>query len=174
MDGPDVPPVPSQTRELSPAATPLSHGHDVNNTQLVGQSETRRSELPLCQRAYSERLTIAYDLGRRMHRIAIWLGSIVFGLTGAALCVYLVYVGLDEADKLASVLGMAVAMAALFVTIGSLIGRTGHRPATSAPDLPGSQRAARDIDVKVNGANSGVIVAGDNNRVDHREVGKEQ
>jgi hypothetical protein len=45
----------------------------------------------------------------------VWAGRVVFGVIVAGLVVYLVVVGLDEADKLASVISAVVALVALVV-----------------------------------------------------------
>ncbi|MEU6427341.1 hypothetical protein ABZ860_15735 [Microbispora sp. NPDC046973] len=49
------------------------------------------------------------------NRMWIWVGRLIFGLIVIGLVAYISAAGLDKADKLASVLGFLVALAALVV-----------------------------------------------------------
>lgn len=53
-------------------------------------------------------------------RAQAWLGGVVAGTAFAALAGYLIKVGLDNADKVASVIGLFVALAGLAVSVAGL------------------------------------------------------
>lgn len=68
-------------------------------------------------------------------RVLLWTGSIVAVAAAAGLTVYLVQVGLDDADKLASVIGLFVAVAGLSVAGYKLT--TGRSPEQKQEQLDG-------------------------------------
>lgn len=53
-------------------------------------------------------------------RTRIWIGGMMAGLGPTALIAYLIAVGLDEADKVASVVGLFVALAGLAISASGL------------------------------------------------------
>ncbi|MET8869252.1 hypothetical protein ABZW11_40520 [Nonomuraea sp. NPDC004580] len=81
-------------------------------------------------------------------RALVWSGSAVAVVALAGLVVYVARAGLDEADKLAGVIGAFVGLAGLGVSVYGMV--RGDPPAGPGP---GS--------VVVKGDNSGVIATGD-------------
>ncbi|MEV5894562.1 hypothetical protein [Nonomuraea fuscirosea] len=70
-------------------------------------------------------------------QVLVWGGAVVAVAAIVALAVHLSRVGLDEADKLASVIGLFVALAGLGVSIRGLTGgRRGDDPSTPPPPAP--------------------------------------
>ncbi|MFI6457859.1 hypothetical protein ACIBF6_40660 [Streptosporangium amethystogenes] len=68
-------------------------------------------------------------------RVLVWAGAGIAVAALAGLGVYLSRVGLDEADKLASVIGLFVALAGLGVAVyGVVAGRKGSGGGTAEPD----------------------------------------
>lgn len=91
-------------------------------------------------------------------RVFLWGGAVATVAALVGLGVYFVHVGLDDADKLASVIGLFVAVAGL---VASLYGlrldrRRGGEQSTSDTPLPGE----RSITIK--GDNTGIASTGDN------------
>ncbi|MEV0825764.1 hypothetical protein [Nonomuraea rubra] len=88
-------------------------------------------------------------------RVLVWGGAAVAVVAAAALIVYFVRVGLDDADKLASVIALFVTAAGLGVAIYGLRSREDAEP------QPGGVTASGAGSVAVGGDNSGVISTGD-------------
>ncbi|MBB6554940.1 hypothetical protein [Nonomuraea rubra] len=88
-------------------------------------------------------------------RVLVWGGAAVAVVAAAALIVYFVRVGLDDADKLASVIALFVTAAGLGVAIHGLRGREHAEP------QPGGVTASGAGSVAVGGDNSGIISTGD-------------
>ncbi|GAA3134364.1 hypothetical protein [Nonomuraea salmonea] len=85
-------------------------------------------------------------------RALVWSGSAVAVVALAGLVVYVARAGLDEADKLAGVIGAFVGLAGLGVSVYGVV--RGDPPTGPGPGSgPGS--------VVVKGDNSGVITTGD-------------
>ncbi|MGI5159544.1 hypothetical protein [Microbispora sp. CA-102843] len=83
--------------------------------------------------------------GRVLTRVLTWAGGIAALGAGSALAVYLSSVGLDKADKLASVIGLFVGLAGLGVGVwGLLLARRqeAHAPASGAGAVSGDVRTA--------------------------------
>ncbi|WP_182879049.1 hypothetical protein [Microbispora sp. H10949] len=78
-------------------------------------------------------------------RVLTWAGGIAALVAGAALAVYLSSVGLDDADKLASVIGLFVGLVSLAVGVwGLLLTRREHaRTPASGKGAPGNDAANR-------------------------------
>ncbi|TQS31031.1 hypothetical protein [Microbispora sp. KK1-11] len=73
--------------------------------------------------------------GRVLTRVLTWAGGIAAVGAGSALAVYLSTVGLDKADKLASVIGLFVGLAGLGVGVwGLLLTRRQETAPTPASD----------------------------------------
>ncbi|GAA2206115.1 hypothetical protein GCM10009850_015730 [Nonomuraea monospora] len=85
----------------------------------------------------------------------VWGGAAVAVVAAAALIWYFVRVGLDEADKLASVIGLFCTVAGLAVAIYGLR----DRPA-QADEAPGVS-ASGPRSVAIGGDNSGIVSTGD-------------
>ncbi|MGW4790794.1 hypothetical protein ACWEPC_00070 [Nonomuraea sp. NPDC004297] len=118
-------------------------------------------------------------------RVLVWGGAAVAVVTVAALIIYFVRVGLDDADKLASVLGLFVAAAGLAVavhglrrdrarpdagpaTIAEPTAPTGPATTAETAEPPGKPEPPRPNvsasgtrSVAVGGDNSGIISTGD-------------
>ncbi|SEG57675.1 hypothetical protein SAMN05444920_103255 [Nonomuraea solani] len=95
-------------------------------------------------------------------RVLVWSGAVVAVAALAGLGVYFVRVGLEEADRLASVIGVFVALAGLAVAIYGLAGGrtpedTPQEPETPRPDVSASGPRS----VAIGGDNSGVVSTGD-------------
>jgi hypothetical protein len=78
--------------------------------------------------------------GRMTGRTRVWAGGIVGVLVLVGLAIYLGSVGLDKADKWASVIGMFIALAAFGVMVYELVSRRGREPA-SAQVPPSTERS---------------------------------
>jgi hypothetical protein len=91
---------------------------------------------------------------RRRNPRWIWTGRILFVLIGAALATYLVIIGLDRADKTASVIGAILALLAL----GAPYLLPPSRPESASRSLASSVDVARAVSVSGTGA---VGVGGD-------------
>ncbi|GAA0349124.1 hypothetical protein NE235_11540 [Actinoallomurus spadix] len=91
-------------------------------------------------------------------RVRVWAGSVVGVLALVGLAVYLGTVGLDKADKWASVIGVFVALAAFGVSLYGLL--SGRRSDISGPAsaqvTPSGQQS-----ISVDGGNSGISSTGD-------------
>ncbi|GAA1635505.1 hypothetical protein GCM10009733_035780 [Nonomuraea maheshkhaliensis] len=106
-------------------------------------------------------------------RVLVWGGAVVAVSAVAALAVYLARVGLDEADKLASVIGLFVALAGLGISIRGLTGgRPGDDPTSPPPPVSDGAAPGQDVSapgvsasgprsVAIGGDNSGIISTGD-------------
>ncbi|WP_043616231.1 hypothetical protein [Nonomuraea candida] len=95
--------------------------------------------------------------------VPVWGGAAVAVVTVAALIVYFVRVGLDEADKLAGVIGLFVAIAGLGVAIHGLRANP-PQPTDEPTRQPGPEpdvSASGPRSVAIGGDNSGVISTGD-------------
>ncbi|MEU8363452.1 hypothetical protein AB0C27_46290 [Nonomuraea sp. NPDC048882] len=100
-------------------------------------------------------------------RVLVWGGAVVAVAAVAALAVYLARVGLDDADKLASVIGLFVALAGLGISIRGLTGgRPTDDPAPPVPDgaAPGQNVSAPEPGVSASGSRS-VAIGGDNSGI---------
>lgn len=86
-------------------------------------------------------------------RVLKWAGAAVATAVFAGLAVYFVVVGLDKANKLASVIGLFVGLAGLGVTVHGLIsGRSNDEGRPGSPPEPG------DEDRPVSPGNGGGVV----------------
>lgn len=75
-------------------------------------------------------------------RVLVWVGGVVAVACAAGLLVYFVVVGLDEADKLASVIGAFVGLAGLALAgYGIVVARRGTPP----PSGPHEQLSRPDL-----------------------------
>ncbi|MEV4752593.1 hypothetical protein AB0K21_40090 [Streptosporangium sp. NPDC049248] len=93
-------------------------------------------------------------------RVLVWAGAGIAVAALAGLGVYLSRVKLDEADKLASVIGLFVAVAGLGVAVyGVVAGRKDSGGGTAEPDRPGvSASGERPVD------GGGIVSTGDGAR----------
>ncbi|MFE3206331.1 hypothetical protein [Embleya sp. NPDC059237] len=87
-----------------------------------------------------------------------WIGGVVAGTALVGLAVYLAVVGLDEADKWASVLGLFVALAGLAVSVA---GARRERPASNGQSV---------TDSAINGGVTQVSGTGGNVRITRRSA----
>jgi hypothetical protein len=100
-------------------------------------------------------------------RVLVWGGAGVAVVAVAALIVYFVRVGLDNADKLAGVIGLFVALIGLGATVYGLVS---DRSAKQPDDAPGQDDAADQKqpapgpDVSASGSRS-VAIGGDNSGI---------
>ncbi|MGR6923279.1 hypothetical protein ACU635_54255 [[Actinomadura] parvosata] len=94
-------------------------------------------------------------------RVLVWGGAGVAVVPSAALIVYFVRVGLDNADKLASVIGLFVAIAGLAVAIHGLRSQPRQPDDAPKPGASGPVSASGPRSVAIGGDNSGVISTGD-------------
>ena len=103
----------------------------------------------------------------RHTRMWIWTGRAVCAVTTAALAIYLYVVGLDKADKLASIVGAVVALVALGAQY--LLSPPGGAP-VSDPDrvedsgkatATGGGQANAGVDITGDGGPAQVIRSGD-------------
>jgi hypothetical protein len=94
-------------------------------------------------------------------RVLVWGGAAVAVVAAAALIYSFVRVGLDNADKLASVIGLFFTVAGLGVAIHGL--RSRPAPANDEPErAPGpGVTASGPGSVAIGGDNSGIISTGD-------------
>ncbi|MFF4625807.1 hypothetical protein [Nonomuraea jabiensis] len=90
-------------------------------------------------------------------RVLAWSGASVTALSLSALGWHFVQVGLDEADKLASVVGVFVAVIGLAATIYGLTSRASHGDKTERP--PSETSGERAIGMA--GGNIGIAATGD-------------
>ncbi|MEV4364552.1 tetratricopeptide repeat protein, partial [Nonomuraea sp. NPDC049625] len=90
-------------------------------------------------------------------RVPLWAGSMVAVAAAAGLAVYLVRVGLDDADKLASVIGLFVAVAGLGVAGYELA--TGRSAEQKREQLDGPS-ALGQPSIAVQGGNAGIVSTG--------------
>ncbi|WP_174551784.1 hypothetical protein [Herbidospora mongoliensis] len=103
-------------------------------------------------------------------RVLIWGGIAVAMVAAIGLGVYLSRVELAEADQLASVIGVFVALAGLGVALyGLLAGRSGGGVDAAAEDSGDGQTrpnvtASGERSVAIGGDNSGIVSTGDNAR----------
>lgn len=72
-------------------------------------------------------------------RVQAWVGGAAAGAATAFLVAYLIVVGWDKADKIASVLGLFVALAGLVISVRGV--RRENRP--PEPDPPGDGHRGR-------------------------------
>lgn len=90
-------------------------------------------------------------------RTATWAGAVIAGVALAGLAGYLVVMGLDKADKLASVLGMFAGLGGLAISAIGLVGERTKRAdaqsvrgssaggsVTQVRDVKGNVRISRD------------------------------
>ncbi|WP_326629508.1 hypothetical protein OIE67_37735 [Nonomuraea fuscirosea] len=83
-------------------------------------------------------------------QMLVWGGAVVAVAAVVALAVHLARVGLDDADKLASVIGLFVALAGLGVSIRGLTGgRRGDDPSTPPPPAPDVAASGSDASAPV-------------------------
>ncbi|AQZ66199.1 unnamed protein product [[Actinomadura] parvosata subsp. kistnae] len=94
-------------------------------------------------------------------RVLVWGGAVVAAAALAALIVYFVRVGLDNADKLASVIGLFVAIAGLAVAVYGLRSQPQQPDEAAKPGTSASASASGTRSVAIGGDNSGVISTGD-------------
>ncbi|MYS93817.1 MULTISPECIES: hypothetical protein [Streptomyces] len=95
-------------------------------------------------------------------RTAAWSCAILFGLTLLGLGAYFLIVGLDEADKTASVVGSLTGLAGLGVSIVSLIQARGSSASRNAPSVRQSQQSGtRSTNIQ----SAGDLTIGDMNRL---------
>ncbi|NJP92138.1 hypothetical protein HCN51_22175 [Nonomuraea sp. FMUSA5-5] len=92
-------------------------------------------------------------------RMLVWGGAVVAAVALAALIVYFVRVGLDNADKLASVIGLFVAVAGLAVAVYGLRSQPQQPDDAAKPGTSASASGTRSV--AIGGDNSGVISTGD-------------
>ena len=94
----------------------------------------------------------------RRSRRWIWFGRAVFGVSAVSLVAYFAVVGLDKADKLASVIAAVVGLLALVAPYLLPAPSVNEAPVSGVDrvDEPGNARATRG-----GRANTGVQVAGD-------------
>ncbi|MGW6501349.1 hypothetical protein [Nonomuraea angiospora] len=90
-------------------------------------------------------------------RVPLWAGSIVALAAAAGLAVYLVRVGLDDADKPAGVIGLFVAVAGLGVAGYELA--TGRSPELKQEQLDGPSTSGQPS-IAVQGGNAGIVSTG--------------
>ncbi|MEV0618038.1 hypothetical protein AB0I81_32265 [Nonomuraea sp. NPDC050404] len=93
-------------------------------------------------------------------RVLVWGGAVVAVVAVAALIIYFVRVGLDNADKLAGVIGLFVALAGLGTTAYGLVGGRSAKRAENAPE-PAKEAEENRPDVSASGSRS-VAIGGDN------------
>ncbi|MFB4281048.1 hypothetical protein ACBJ59_37565 [Nonomuraea sp. MTCD27] len=94
-------------------------------------------------------------------RRLVWGGVVVAVVAMAGLGVYFVRVGLEHADKLASVIGVFVALVGLVIAVYGVVGdRAGDQPVQGAEAEP-DVSASGSRSVAIGGDNSGVISTGD-------------
>ncbi|MEV4169445.1 hypothetical protein [Nonomuraea sp. NPDC049709] len=94
-------------------------------------------------------------------RRLVWGGVVVAVVAMAGLGVYFVRVGLEHADKLASVIGVFVALIGLVIAVYGVVGeRAGDQPVQEAEVKP-DVSASGSRSVAIGGDNSGVISTGD-------------
>ncbi len=91
-------------------------------------------------------------------RVFMWGGAIVTLVALSALTVYFVHVGLDDADKLASVLGLFVAVAGLWASVYGLRTERQRRDARNGRHTPPAQGRS----IMISGDNNGIASTGDN------------
>ncbi|MEV0312895.1 hypothetical protein [Nonomuraea fuscirosea] len=83
-------------------------------------------------------------------QMLVWGGAVVAVAAVVALAVHLARVGLDDADKLASVIGLFVALAGLGVSIRGLTGgRRGDDPSAPPPPAPDVAASGSDASAPV-------------------------
>ncbi len=92
-----------------------------------------------------------------MNRALTWIGTAVFLISTIALAIYLTRIGLDRADKVASVLGLFVSLSGLAIAVCGATGVLGSRRSQRSD----SEQKGNSISIK--GNNSGIAVAGDEN-----------
>lgn len=97
---------------------------------------------------------IANDASMR-GRVQVWGGAVIAVTAVAALSIYLERVGLDDADKLASVMALFVALAGLGVTVYSMIADRNGEHASQGASTPDERAMA------TGGDSSGVVSPGD-------------
>ncbi|UBU18089.1 hypothetical protein [Nonomuraea gerenzanensis] len=91
-------------------------------------------------------------------RVLVWAGAVIAVAALAGLGVYLAGVGLDEADKLASVIGLFVAVAGLGVAAYGLI--TDRKSSGGGKDTPQRASASGERSIASGGDNSGTTFSG--------------
>ncbi|WP_369386219.1 hypothetical protein AB5J72_00195 [Streptomyces sp. CG1] len=95
-------------------------------------------------------------------RIAAWSCAIVVGLTLAALGIYFLTVGLDKADKTASVAGSLIGLAGLGVSIFGLVLARSTTSGRASPQVRQSQQSgAKSTNIQ----SAGDLTIGDRNRL---------
>jgi hypothetical protein len=102
------------------------------------------------------------DDGYMRNRVLAWGGAAVTALALTGLAVYLARVGLDKADKLASVISAFVAVAGLVVSGYGLARERGHTSSPSAPAQPGAgpQTTKKQVNVGRDGATLFAVMDG--------------
>ncbi|WP_161627981.1 hypothetical protein [Microbispora catharanthi] len=102
--------------------------------------------------------------GRVLTRVLTWAGGIAALGAGSALAVYLSMVGLDKADKLASVIGLFVGLAGLVVGVWGLLltRQEPPAPASGAGTVDNAVDSAvnRDVRAAVHNEISGGTIHG--------------
>ncbi len=96
------------------------------------------------------------------NRVLVWSGAVVAVLAVAALAVYLAEVGLDKADKLASVIGVFIALIGLVMSgYGLVRERSNASPPSPPTRLPaGPQVTKRQTNVARDGATLYAVMDG--------------
>ncbi|MFF0526696.1 hypothetical protein ACFYTC_49110 [Actinomadura nitritigenes] len=92
----------------------------------------------------------------------VWVGAGVTALALMGLAVYFGVVGLDRADKWASVIGAFVAVIGLVLAVqGRLAGRGGGDGESDGAPAPGGPVASGERSIAINGDNPGIASTGD-------------
>ncbi|MFI5808761.1 hypothetical protein [Streptomyces sp. NPDC051561] len=100
-------------------------------------------------------------------QVQAWAGGAAAGTSTAALVAYLIVVGWDQADKIASVLALFVAIAGL---VCSVRGARRENP-TPVPGPPGHGRPGQPHQQQTIVINGGAGYASMNGHVTHHETG---
>ncbi|WP_182897168.1 hypothetical protein [Microbispora sp. H10830] len=107
--------------------------------------------------------------GRVLTRVLTWAGGIAALGAGSALAVYLSMVGLDKADKLASVIGLFVGLAGLVVGVWGLLLTRQEPPAPAsgagAVDNPVDNPVDSPVDNAVDSAVNRAVRAAVHNEI---------
>ncbi|MFB4317575.1 hypothetical protein [Actinomadura sp. 21ATH] len=97
-------------------------------------------------------------------RVRVWVGAVVMVVALVGLGVHLAVVGLDKADKWASVIGVFVALAGLAAAVYGLV--TGRHDNSGGDggdgETPsGGAVASGERSIAIGGDNSGIVSTGD-------------
>ncbi|MEU8364952.1 FxSxx-COOH system tetratricopeptide repeat protein [Nonomuraea sp. NPDC048882] len=93
-------------------------------------------------------------------RVPVWAGSTVAAAAIIGLAIYLAWVGLDNADKLASVIGLFVALAGLAVAAYRLTASRPPAPGQGLQRLDGESTVGQPS-IALQGSNAGIISTGE-------------